>query len=446
MQTWIVSFESRPASENPPRRAGRPSIAPALLPFALSALLLGACGSETAVPTAENAAPAEDNRARAERMAQEMLIVDTHVDLPYRLKALGTEVDITQRQEEGDFDVVRAREGGLDAPFMSIYIPAEHQETGDAKVVADDLIDMVGDFAVKWPDQIVIANSPDEVEAAKAAGKLALPLGMENGAPVGDDLANVQYFYDRGIRYITLTHSKNNQICDSSYEEPDERTWNGLSPFGREVVAEMNRVGMLVDISHVSDAAFFQVMEIARAPAIATHSSARHFTPGFERNMSDEMIQALAENGGVIHINFGSSFLTEEANSYGDTHRPVIREYLETNNLEWGSPEAEAWMAEYRQQNPYPYATVDDVVAHIDHVVKLVGIDHVGLGSDYDGVGDTLPEGLKDASTFPNLIAALLDKGYTEEDIEKILSGNLMRVWREVEKVAAELRASAEAA
>ncbi|MCG8458730.1 MAG: dipeptidase, partial [Holophagales bacterium] len=201
-----------------------------------------------------------------------------------------------------------------------------------------------------------------------------------------------------------------------------------------------------VDISHVSDAAFFQVMEIARAPAIATHSSARHFTPGFERNMSDEMIQALAENGGVIHINFGSSFLTEEANSYGDTHRPVIREYLETNNLEWGSPEAEAWMAEYRQQNPYPYATVDDVVAHIDHVVKLVGIDHVGLGSDYDGVGDTLPEGLTDASTFPNLIAALLDKGYTEEDIEKILSGNLMRVWREVEKVAAELRASAEAA
>ncbi|XP_020907881.1 putative dipeptidase CPSG_01350 [Exaiptasia diaphana] len=293
---------------------------------------------------------------------------------------------------------------------MSIYIPAEYQETGGAKDFADSLIDMVEKFETDHPDKFDVVSSIDEVLAAKAAGKVALPLGIENGAAVEDDLANLEHFFNRGVRYITLTHSKNNQICDSSYEEPDNRKWNGLSPFGKEVVAEMNRLGIMIDISHVSDDAFYQVMELSQAPAIASHSSCRHFTPGFERNMDDEMIRKLAENGGVIQINFGS----EELNAYIES---------------------------YREQNPFPYATLDDVVAHIDHVVKLVGIDHVGLGSDYDGVGDSLPEGLKDVSEFPNLIEALLVKGYSDEDIEKILSGNVIRVWKAVEAKAAELQA-----
>ncbi|KXJ04523.1 Dipeptidase 2, partial [Exaiptasia diaphana] len=346
-----------------------------------------------------------------------------------------------QRTEKGDFDFVRAREGGLDAPFMSIYIPAEYQETGGAKDFADSLIDMVEKFETDHPDKFDVVSSIDEVLAAKAAGKVALPLGIENGAAVEDDLANLEHFFNRGVRYITLTHSKNNQICDSSYEEPDNRKWNGLSPFGKEVVAEMNRLGIMIDISHVSDDAFYQVMELSQAPAIASHSSCRHFTPGFERNMDDEMIRKLAENGGVIQINFGSGFLTPEAREYSTSFWGHIREYAVENGLERGSEELNAYIESYREQNPFPYATLDDVVAHIDHVVKLVGIDHVGLGSDYDGVGDSLPEGLKDVSEFPNLIEALLVKGYSDEDIEKILSGNVIRVWKAVEAKAAELQA-----
>ena len=406
----------------------------------LSILVIG-CDAGTQAPPAatEEASAVESPADKAQRLAQEMLIVDGHVDVPYRLQEAME--DISQRTEKGDFDFVRAREGGLDAPFMSIYIPAEYQETGGAKDFADSLIDMVEKFETDHPDKFDVVSSIDEVLAAKAAGKVALPLGIENGAAIEDDLANVEHFFNRGVRYITLTHSKNNLICDSSYEEPDNRKWNGLSPFGKEVVAEMNRLGIMVDISHVSDDAFYQVMELSQAPAIASHSSCRHFTPEFERNMDDEMIRKLAENGGVIQINFGSGFLTPEAREYSTSFWGHIREYAVENGLERGSEELNAYIESYREQNPFPYATLDDVVAHIDHVVKLVGIDHVGLGSDYDGVGDSLPEGLKDVSEFPNLIEALLVKGYSDEDIEKILSGNVIRVWKAVEAKAAELQA-----
>lgn len=410
---------------------------------ALSALIV-ACGggtSEPKEPAAGEETPAEDLRARADRLAQDLLIVDTHVDVPYRL--FEEMEDISVRTEKGDFDYPRAKEGGLNAPFMSIYVPADLQgEPGKSKEHGDALIDMVEKFTTDWPDKFAIATSPDEVEAQFDAGLISLPLGMENGSPIEGDLANLRHFYDRGIRYITLTHSKNNHICDSSYEEPDSREWGGLSPFGHEVVAEMNRLGIMVDVSHVSDDAFQQVMEISKAPAIASHSSARHFTPDFERNMSDDMIKALAENGGVIHINFGSFFLTEEVQEAGKKQREIMMAYAEEHGLSREDEEMQAFIAEYREENPPQFADLSDVVDHIDHVVQLVGIDHVGLGSDFDGVGDSLPTGLKDASDYPNLVHALLEKNYSEEDIEKILSGNLMRVWREVEKVAAELQAS----
>ena len=278
------------------------------LTFLLFSILVIGCDAGTQAPPAatEEAAVVESPADKAQRLAQEMLIVDGHVDVPYRLEAAME--DISQRTEKGDFDFVRAREGGLDAPFMSIYIPAEYQETGGAKDFADSLIDMVKKFETDHPDKFDVVSSIDEVLAAKAAGKVALPLGIENGAAVEDDLANLEHFFNRGVRYITLTHSKNNQICDSSYEEPDNRKWNGLSPFGKEVVAEMNRLGIMIDISHVSDDAFYQVMELSQAPAIASHSSCRHFTPDFERNMDDDMIRKLAENGGVIQINFGLRF------------------------------------------------------------------------------------------------------------------------------------------
>lgn len=375
----------------------------------------------------------EELRAKADELAQKFIITDGHVDLPYRLKAMNFDIEKDKEllisTEKGDFDYERAKKGGLDAPFMSIYIPARYQETGGAKEVADTLINLVESIASAYPDKFALANSPKDVEQNFEAGKISLPMGMENGAPIGEDLANVKYFFDRGIRYITLTHSKDNQICDSSYDTT--RTWNGLSPFGREVVAEMNKVGIMVDVSHISDSTFYQVMELSKAPAIASHSSCRHFTPGFERNMSDDMIKLLGEKGGVIQINFGSTFLDIKSQKV----REHIRDYLQRNNLNPEDSAAQAYMAEYYKTNPF-FSNVDKVADHIDRVVELAGIDHVGLGSDYDGVGDSLPEGLKDVSQYPNLIYTLLKRGYTEEDIEKICYKNVFRVWNKVEQVA----------
>ncbi len=398
---------------------------------------IGCGGGASETETAAAVAAPESNKERAARLAQETLIIDTHVDVPYRL--FDEMEDISVRTEKGDFDYPRAKAGGLDAPFMSIYVPAALEDEG-AKEHADLLIDMVEKFEADWPDKFMVAHSRDDVEAAFSAGKIALPMGMENGAPIEGDLENLRYFAERGIRYITLTHSKNNHICDSSYET--EKKWQGLSPFGREVVAEMNRLGVMIDISHVSDDTFYQVMELSEAPAIASHSSCRKFTPDWERNIGDDMIRKLAEGGGVVQINFGSAFLSGEENVRGTTQWAAVNQFVEENNLDSNDERVKAFSDEYKKEHPPIFADVSDVVAHIDHVVQLVGIDHVGLGSDFDGVGDSLPTGLKDASEMPNLIEALLDKGYSEDDIRKICSGNLMRVWKEVDEVAARLQAA----
>jgi membrane dipeptidase len=367
---------------------------------------------------------------KAQELAQKMLIVDTHIDVPYRLEDKWE--DISQATESGDFDYPRAKAGGLNVPFMSVYVAAEYQKTGNAKQIADGLIDMVEKFAADWPDKFAMATSVADVKRQFSEGKISLALGMENGAPIGNELENLEHFHARGIRYITLTHSKWNQISDSSYDP--ERKWKGLSEFGREVVVAMNILGIMIDVSHITDEAFFQVTELSQAPVIASHSSCRHFTPGWERNMSDEMIQRLAENGGVIQINFGSSFLR------GDYQKAMdeLRAYAEEHSIDLNSEDGKR----LRRERGIDYADVTDVVAHIDHVVRMVGIDHVGLGSDFDGVGDSLPTGLKDVSGYPNLIHELLKKGYSDEDIEKICSGNLLRVWSEVERIAAELQAA----
>ncbi len=394
---------------------------------------------EPAEPAAPAAETPEQLQARAERLAQELLIVDTHVDLPYRLEE-GWQ-DVSQPTETGDFDYPRAVAGGLDAPFMSIYVPAKFQEEGGAAEVADRLIDMVERIAAEHPDKFARADTPEEVRAVVASGRIALPLGMENGAPI-EDFDDLRHFYDRGIRYITLTHGEDNHIADSSYAE-GEHQWGGLSDYGRELVAEMNRLGVMVDVSHVSDEAFWDVMEVAAAPAIASHSSARHFTPGFERNMSDEMIRRLAESGGVIQINFGSGFLREDAQKQATAFWAARTAFMEEHGYERDAPEVEQWMEEYRQANPTIFADLADVADHIDHVVELVGVDHVGLGSDFDGVGDSLPTGLKSVADYPNLIRELLSRGYSEEDVAKIAGENLMRVWTEVERVAREKQAAA---
>jgi membrane dipeptidase len=259
---------------------------------------------------------------------------------------------------------------------------------------------------------------------------------MENGSPIDGDLDNLRYFYDRGIRYLSLCHGSNNHLSDSSYDETSK--WNGISEFGAEVITELNRLGIMVDVSHVSDEAFWQILDVTEVPVIASHSSARHFTPGFERNMSDEMIVALAENGGVIQINFGSMFVSEAALEYSRARMAAGKQYLAEHPELSESYLYREFPAIYAQQNgPMVYASMDDVLDHFDHVVKLVGIDHVGIGSDFDGVGDSLPVGLKDASGYPNLVEGLLRRGYTEEDIRKILGENLLRVWEATESYAA---------
>ena len=372
-------------------------------------------------------------KARANELAQKFIITDGHIDLPWRLHKNGYE-DISIRTPGGDFDYVRAKQGGLDAPFMSIYVPATYQVTGGAKEMALELMNSVKRITTDHPDKFEMAYSISDVERIFNEGKIALPMGMENGAPIEGDLDNIQFFFDEGIRYITLTHSEDNDICDSSYNL-GERTHKGLSDFGKEVVLEMNRVGIMVDISHVSDDAFYQIMDVTQVPAIASHSSARHFTPGFERNMSDDMIKRLAENGGVIQINFGSSFVTQESQDKRKKNSEDVSAFAKENNLESDDPRVKEFAKKVAIDNPV-FCDVTDVADHFDHVVKLVGIDHVAFGSDYDGVGDTLPYGLKDASTFPNLIYHLLKRGYSEEDIEKICYKNIWRVWKATEEFA----------
>lgn len=386
--------------------------------------------------------PANDEAAlmkKSRKLAQRLIITDSHIDVPYRL---GEEPEnISRRTAGGDFDFERAREGGLNAPFMSIYVPAGYQETGGAKAFADSLIDMVTGFVTDWPDKFALAESVADVRAQFKRGVVSLAMGMENGAPVEGDLANLRHFYERGIRYITLTHSKNNEICDSSYDK--ERRWNGLSPFGEKVVAEMNRLGIIVDVSHVSDSTFYDVMKITRAPLLATHSSCRHFTPGWERNMSDEMIERLAENGGVICINFGSAFVRGEyldEKAY-ERAEQEITDYLSAHNIAKGSAEAAAYRKEYRRARSK--GTVAEVADHIDHVVQLVGVSHVGIGSDFDGVL-SLPQGLQDVSEYPNLIAELLRRGYSQQDIAAICGENTLRVWSEVEATARRLQGAGE--
>lgn len=254
-------------------------------------------------------------------------------------------------------------------------------------------------------------------------------MGMENGAPIEDNIENVSYFHDRGIRYITLTHSRNNLICDSSYDTT--RLWNGLSPFGMEVVKEMNRVGIMVDVSHISDSTFYDVMALTDVPVIASHSSCRHFTPGFERNMSDDMIRILGENKGVIQINFGSTFL----DGHSQDVREALGELLEQKGDSLTDDARDEFIRNYLVDNGF-FSSVQKVADHIDRVVELAGIDHVGLGSDYDGVGDSLPVGLKDVSMYPNLIEELLRRGYSEDDIAKICYKNVFRVWQTVEDAA----------
>lgn len=382
----------------------------------------------------------EQLRAYADELAHKFIIADGHVDFPERLKE--NKIVLTEETKSivmsdigGEFDYERSIKGGLNSPFMSIYIPSSYQKQNDSgKAFADSLINNVKAMVSLFPDKFALANTPSEVETNFKAGKISLPMGMENGAPIGNDLANIKYFYDRGIRYITLTHSKDNQICDSSGDTT--RTSNGLSPFGKEVVAEMNRVGIMVDISHVDDSTFYQVMKLTKVPCIASHSSCRAFAPTVRRDMTDDMIKKLGENGGVMMINYYNAFIDSAVVNRNKINREKLIALLTEKGISLMDDQANPIIEQFKKDNPSLKSDINMVANHIDRVVQLAGIDHVGIGSDFDGVEGDLPTGLEDVSSYPNLIYTLLKRGYTEEDIAKICYKNLWRVWNKVEQVA----------
>lgn len=376
---------------------------------------------------------AADASGSARKLAQDAVIVDTHIDAPGVL--MSKWADLGKPAPDREFDYPRARAGGLDVAFMSIYTSAAQDDDGSAWQVANTMIDAVEALAARHPDKFAILTSPRDVGRLRKGGRVLLPLGMENGAPIGDDLANLRFFFGRGIRYITLAHGANNRISDSSYAL--DKKWNGLSPFGRDVVREMNRLGIMVDVSHLSDAAVRDAVALSRVPVIASHSALRHFTPGFERNLSDELVKAIAGKGGVVQIPFGNAFVNPEAAQNTQAYFRAVNDLNKRNAAlqAAGKPQEskEAFDKAWEAAHPSPKTAIAAVLDQIDYAVKLVGAEHVGIGSDFDGVDGNLPDTLRTVADYPNLVAGLQARGYSEEGIRKILGGNLLRVWGEVE-------------
>lgn len=382
-------------------------------------------------------AGADEPTTAAQVFARDAVIVDTHIDAPGEL--LDGWRDLGEPTPDREFDYPRARRGGLDVAFMSIYTSPADDADGSARAKAHLQIDAVEAMVGRHPDRFAIVRSPAGVNAQAASQRVLLALGMENGAPIGDDLAQVEAFHRRGVRYITLAHSHSNRIADGSYSL--HRPHGGLSAFGEKVVAEMNRLGIMVDVSHLSDEAVRHVLRVSKAPVIASHSGLRRFTPGFERNLSDELARAIAKSGGVVQIVFGSGFIDARAASDTTAYfRELARVEKAVADAKARGVEptttVERFDAQWDAAHPKPATTIDQVVDQIEYAVELLGEDHVGIGSDFDGVGGALPAGLKTAEDYPNLVAALRARGMGDEVIRKVLGANLLRAWAEVERRA----------
>jgi membrane dipeptidase len=384
----------------------------------------------------------EDLLAHAKEIHEKVLTVDTHADTPSRLLREGWNIGERHDPEErssGCIDLPRMKEGGLDAEFFAVFVGQGERNPEAyvrAKERADRVLDALYQMEKDHHDQVEIAISSDDGYRLEKLGKRAAFIGMENGYPIGKDLELVEYFHERGVRYITLCHGGDNDICDSSFERRNPED-NGLTEFGEQVVAECNRLGIMVDISHASDKSFFDVIQVSKAPIIASHSSVRAICD-HPRNLTDEMLKALAENGGVIQICFVSSFVkTPEPNPERDATMAQLEEKYGSRRDITDQETRKKWREEYmaiREKFPEKRAAIKDIVDHIDYVVDLIGVDHVGIGTDFDGGGGV--DGCDDVSDMPNITEELVRRGYSDEDIRKIWGGNLMRVFREVEKIA----------
>jgi membrane dipeptidase len=373
---------------------------------------------------------------QAKKLQSSSIVMDTHDDTTQRL--LDPKFDLSTRHTDGNIDIPRMREGGLTAIFFSIWISSKIMGP-EAVQKAIDQIDAVRETVRKHPNDLLLATTAADVREAKKQHKIAALIGVEGGHMMGNDLSVLRTFAALGVRYMTLTHMDNNEWADSSTDKPAH---NGLSDFGKDVVREMNRLGIIVDISHVSDKTFYDAIETSKAPVFASHSSCRSICNA-ARNMTDDMMRALAKNGGVIQINYHVGFLSQEFRDYENAHPEAEKEINEEVKKRCGDNEAcklttgDQVVRDFMEAGKLPKVDWTKIVEHIDHAVKVAGIDHVGLGSDFDGA--VMPIGMEDVSHLPQITDALLKKGYSESDIRKILGENTLRVLSETERVSREL-------
>jgi membrane dipeptidase len=381
---------------------------------------------------------ADDIAERAKKLHFSSIVLDTHDDTTQRF--FSKDFDLGKRNPDGHVDIPRMREGGMNAIFFSIWI--DGRTMGPPAVQkALDQIDLVHENVRKYSKEMTFCRTADEVRRAHAQGKIAALIGVEGGHMIGNDIHVLRVFGDLGVRYMTLSHFYNDEWADSSTDKPAH---NGLTDFGKDIVREMNRQGIMVDISHVSDKTFYDALEVSKAPLMASHSSCRALC-NHVRDMSDDMIKALAAKGGVIQINYERSFIDQ---AYKDAYDKVaggVVAAMEKVTRECGDDQTcvgrkvKELETQLEASGALPRVSWEKIVQHIDHVVKLVGADHVGLGSDFDGA--TMPDGMEDCSKLPKITEALMRKGYKDEDIRKILGGNLLRVMEQTERVSRELQA-----
>ncbi|HVH61603.1 MAG TPA: dipeptidase [Candidatus Sulfotelmatobacter sp.] len=381
---------------------------------------------------------ADEIAERAKKLHFSSLVLDTHDDTTQRF--FSKDFDLGRRNPDGHVDIPRMREGGMNAIFFSIWIDGRIMGPSAVEKALDQ-IDAVRESVLKYSKDMVFCRTAEEVRRAHAQGKIAALIGVEGGHMIGNDIRVLRMFGDLGVRYMTLAHFYNDEWADSSTDKPAH---NGLTDFGKDVVHEMNRQGIMVDISHVSDKTFFDALEVSKAPLIASHSSCRALC-NHPRDMSDDMIKALAAKGGVIQINYERSFIDQ---AYKDAYDKVSGGVVAASekiskecadDADCTARKLKDLQTQLEGSGALPHVSWERIIDHIDHVVKLVGPDHVGLGSDFDGA--TMPDGMEDCSKLPKITEALMRKGYRDEDIRKILGGNLLRVMEQTEKVSRELQA-----
>jgi membrane dipeptidase len=399
----------------------------------VAAFTMLGCGGEAEEPAAEAPRQLENVLDRARALHREVPLVDGHNDFPWALRRRVpsrdlARLDIRMPQPAIMTDIPRLRAGGVGAVFWAAYVPASTPGP-EAVRMTHEQIDVVHRMAERYPDVFELARSAADVERIFAAGRIASLIGIEGGHSIDGSLETLRAMHARGVRYMTLTHSRNLPWADSA---TDTRKAGGLTPFGEEVVAEMNRLGMLVDLSHVSPDTMAHALRVTRAPVIFSHSSARALTD-VPRNVPDDILRTVPANGGVVMVTFVPGFVSPAVAAYerreDDERRRLTRAHPKTPTA------VERGLRAFRDANPRPRATLADVADHIDHVRAVAGIDHVGIGSDFDGI-EHVPEGLEDVSTFPALTAELLRRGYDDEDVKKILGLNVLRVMREAERIA----------